>query len=73
MEENILSKFEVIVERQSVPLIHAIKKHGFPPHFKFNNNDHESSKSEVESQQIDFTPEQYQTLLVLLKIQWQCF
>ena len=35
----------------------------------FNNNEqnHEGSKSEVESQQIGFTPEQYQTLLVLLQ------
>jgi len=63
------------------------KKHGFPPHFKFknqnhdqshttdavfqntnfNNNDqnHEGSNSEVESQEIGFTPEQYQTLLAL--------
>ena len=64
------------------------KKHGFPPQFKFknqnhdqshtnavfqntsfNNNEHnhEGSKSKVESQQIDFTPEQYQTLLALLQ------
>ncbi|XP_068461640.1 uncharacterized protein [Phaseolus vulgaris] len=64
------------------------KKHGFPPHFKFknqnhdqshtnavfqntnfNNNEqnHEGSRSEVESQQIGFTPEQYQTLLALLQ------
>jgi len=31
MEEDILPKFAVIVERQGIPLIHAIKKHGFPP------------------------------------------
>jgi len=64
------------------------KKHDFPPHFKFknqnhdhghtdvvfqntnfNNNEqnHEGSKSEVESQQIGFTLEQYQTLLALLQ------
>jgi len=62
------------------------KKHDFPPHFKFknqnhdqghtnavfqnfNNNEqnHEGSKSKVESQQIGFTPEQYQTLLALLQ------
>jgi len=40
MEENILPKFAVIVERQGIPLIHAIK----------------SMESEVESQQIGFTP-----------------
>jgi len=86
MEEDILPNFAVIVERQGIPLIHAIKKHGFPPHFKFknqnyhqshaafhninfNNNEqnHEGSKSEVESQPIGFTPEQYQTLLALLQ------
>jgi len=64
-----------------------LKKHGFPPHFKFKNknndhshtnavfqntnlnneHNHEGSKSEVESQQIGFTPEQYQTLLALLQ------
>ena len=84
MEEDILPKFAVIVERQDIPLIHAIKKRGFSPHLKFknqnhhqshttfhninfNNNEqnHEGSKSEVESQQICFTPEQYQTLLAL--------
>jgi len=64
------------------------KKHGFPPHFKFknqnhdqnhvnavsqnaySNNDkqnHEGSKAEIQSQQISFTPEQYQTLLALLQ------
>ena len=65
------------------------KKHDFPPHFKFKNQNHdqshtnavfqntdfynneqnhEGSKSEVEeSQQLDFTPEQYQTLLTLLQ------
>jgi len=69
------------------------KKYGFPPHFKFknqnhdqnhtnavfrntnfNNNEHnhEGSKSEVESQQIGFTPEQYQTLLVVLQQAKSC-
>jgi len=47
------------------------KKHGFPPHFKFKNQNHEQnhegSKSEVESQQIGFTLDQYQTLLALLQ------
>jgi len=64
------------------------KKHNFPPHFKFknqnhdqdhtnvvfqntnfNNNEqnHKGSKLEVESQQIGFTPKQYQTLLALLQ------
>jgi len=52
------------------------KKHGFPYQFKFknqkansNNNEqnHEGSKLEVYSQQIGFTPEQYQILLVLLQ------
>jgi len=65
------------------------KKHVFPPHFKFKNQNHdqshtnavfqntdfynneqnhEGSNSEVEeSQQLDFTPEQYQTLLALLQ------
>jgi len=38
------------------------KKHGFPSHFKFKNQNHneqnhEGSKSEVQSQQIGFTPE----------------
>jgi len=52
------------------------RKHGFSPQFKFknqkadcNNNEqnHESSRSKVHCQQTDFTPEQYQTLLVLLQ------
>jgi len=60
------------------------RKHGFPSHFKFKNQNHanvvfhnaystndkqnhEGSKSEVEFQQIGFTPEQYQTLLTLLQ------
>ena len=52
------------------------KKHGFPLQFKFknhkadcNNNqqNHEGSRSEVHSQQIGFSPDQYQTLLALLQ------
>jgi len=52
------------------------RKHDFPSQFKFkiqkansNNNkqNHEGLKSEVHSQQIGFTPEQYQTLLALLQ------
>jgi len=52
------------------------RRHGFPPQFKFknhkadcNNNqqNHEGSRSEVHSQHIGFTPEQYQTLLTLLQ------
>jgi len=44
------------------------RKHGFPPQFKFKNQkadcnsnqqNHEGSGSEVHSQQIGFTPEQY--------------
>jgi len=57
-------------------LIPCYRKYGFPPQFKFknhktdcNNNqqNHENSKSKVHSQQIDFTPEQYQTLLAFLQ------
>jgi len=46
------------------------RRHGFPPQFKFNNNqqNHEGSRSEVHSQHIGFTPEQYQTLLTLLQM-----
>jgi len=52
------------------------RKHGFPLQFKFknhkadcNNNqqNHEGSRSEVHSQQIDFILEQYQTLIALLQ------
>jgi len=52
------------------------RRHGFPPQFKFknhkadcNNNqqNHEGSRSEVYSQHIGFTPEQYQILLTLLQ------
>jgi len=52
------------------------RKYGFLPQFKFkyhkancNNNQHshEGSRSDVHSQQIGFTPEQYQTLLALLQ------
>ena len=50
------------------------RRHSFPPQFKFknhkadcNNNqqNHEGSRSEVRSQHIGFTPEQYQTLLTV--------
>ena len=34
MEEDIFTKFTVIVERQNIPLIH-------PPHFKFKNQNHD--------------------------------
>ena len=52
------------------------RKHGFPPQFKFKNKkadcnsnqqNHKCSKSEVHSQQIGFTREQYQIFLVLLQ------
>ena len=52
------------------------RKHGFSPQFKFKNRkidsnsnqqNHEGSRSKVHSQQIGFTPEQYQTLLALLQ------
>ena len=39
-EEDILSKFAVIMEKQDIPLIYAIK-HDFPPHFKFKNQNHD--------------------------------
>jgi len=54
----------------------SYRKHGFPPQLKFknrkakcNNNqqNHEGSRLKVHSQQIGFTPEQYQTLLALLQ------
>jgi len=52
------------------------RRHGFPPQFKFKNHEtdcnnnqqnHEGSRSEVHSQHIGFTLEQYQTLLNLLQ------
>ena len=86
IEEDILPKFAVIVERQGIPLIHAIKNVFFHliSNLKIrtiikvmqpftiqiltnNEQNHEGSKSEVESQQIGFTPEQYQTLSALLQ------
>jgi len=88
MEEDILPKFVVIVERHGIPFIHAIENMVFHlissltiitmirvilmrffQNTNFNNNEqnHEGSKSGVESQQIDFTPKQYQTLLTLLQ------
>jgi len=82
MEEDILPKFAVIVKRQGIPLIHAIKSMvfhlisslkirtmiiGILMQFFRIQILIMSSKSEVESQQIGFILDQYQTLLAILQ------
>jgi len=43
IEEDIFTKFAIIVERQDIPFDTCYKKHDFPPHFKFKNQNHDES------------------------------